>query len=727
MLMIGKGMVMRTEVLQVYGMVCYACTDILENAVTRVQGVVKAEVNYMMDVITISYDEAMADMETILKAAIKAGYRLEKEDRNDETGKKWKQMRRERKKDLRTKILTVFACSVLLNSMKYLLPVWGKLFLGTIVQIIVIKEFYKDAGNGIANRKGNMSLLIAIGATAGYLYSCCALFFSYSEKMLPCFENIAAIVTIVLIGRFIELGARMESVGNIRRLTCYRSEKANVLQNGKITCVRLSELCPGMKFLIRRGEKVPVDGKILEGFVSLDESVITGEYYPVEKSPGESVTGAGYVIDGYAVCEVEKKPDQCLVYQLMEAAASAMSGKKLSVITYVDHLMEYFVPVVLLVAVVTLFLWYGIFSPGNIQKAMECALAVLLVACPCAMSLSVPLSVVHTVGCAAGHGIFIREEGKLEQIGKMKRIVFDKTGTLTTGEIVVRRFWCNGAEADQVLQILHETEKYSVHPIARAIFHFTDKYQCEDDSCKIFEFKELEGGIKAKSKEVVIWIGKREFIESHTGKCLKISGVDDYEKVFFSVGDVEGYFELEDKVRDDVVEAINRIRKLGLDIAVISGDRAQNITRLSEILKIKDVFGNLTPKEKEIMIKQWEKEQGVIMVGDGFNDLPGILQSEVGIAMGCGCDVLKECADIIIGSNQIDKLPDLISLSRAMKKNIYQNLLWAFSYNTVGIIMAVSGVLNPLLAGFAMSFSSIAVIWNAGRMKKIGNKLLENF
>lgn len=715
---------MKTENLQVYGMVCYACTDILENTVKKVKGVAEAKVNYMMDVITIRYNEDITGLDDICKSALKAGYRLEEMAGSDEVRTRGRQLRRKRKKVLRTRILTVFVCSLLLNGLGNILSVWAKLFLATIVQFIVIKEFYQDAGNGIVNKKGNMSLLIAVGTTTGYLYSCYALFYNGHSEWIPCFENIAAIVTMILIGRFIELGIRMESAGSIRQLFGSRSGMVRMLQNGEEVMMKASELCPGMKILIRSGEKVPVDAKIVEGFVSLDEAVITGEYLPVERRAGESVIGASYVIKGYAVCEVEKKPEQSLLYQLMDEASAAMLGKKLSQIAYVEHLMAYFVPGVLFVAVFTLFLWYGFLSPGNIHKAVQSFLAVLLVACPCAMSLAVPLSVIQTIGCAARHGIFIREEGKLEQLGKIKKIVFDKTGTLTKGDIAVRSFGCSQKDCAGVLQILYETEKYSNHPIAGAIKHFTEEYK--SDFCKVYDFQELEGGVTAKTKEMEVYVGHREFVQYHTGKTLQNVRDHEHGRVFFSVGETEGFFELEDTVREDAALAVGRLKKLGLAVAVMSGDKNYNVAALAERLGIEDVYGELLPGEKADMAAEWKKEQGVIMVGDGINDIPGVLKAEVGIAMGCGCDVLQEYADIIIGGSQISKIPALICLSRAMKKNIYQNLWWAFSYNAIGIIMAVTGILSPLLAGFAMAVSSVVVLLNADRMKRIGNKILEN-
>ncbi len=613
---------MTTKRLQVYGMVCYACTDILENAVKEVPGVRTAEVNYMTDTMLVRYEETLTDLERIQKAAAKAGYKLEEEE-TDARKRQGRRLRQKRKKNLRRKILLVFTCSLLLNSLQYLLPDLVTLFLATVVQVVVVKEFYKDAGNGIASKKGNMSLLIAIGTTAGYLYSVYAVIRGKGENLSPCFDNLAAIVTMVLIGRFIELGTRMESGKSIRKLFQSRTETARVLQEGEEICLKVMELCPGMEIRIKSGEKAPIDSKLLEGSVSVDESILTGEYFPIEKAPGDSITGGSYVIRGSALCRVEKKLEETYFYQLLEDASLAMSGKKIAVITVVDRILEYFVPGVLLVAVFTLFFWYGAGKPGDLQKAAECSLAVLLTACPCALGLAVPLSVIHTVGCAAAHGIFIREEGKLEQLGKAEKIVFDKTGTLT------------------------------------------------------------EGRISSKDS-----------------------------------------FESEDTLRGEAYRAIEQLKALGLTIAILSGDREENVTKIGGTLKIETVYSGLSPEDKA----DWIEHGGdrIIMVGDGINDLPGMLKSQIGITLNAGCGAVQDCADLVIGSNRLDRIPEMIRLSRAMNRNIRQNLLGSFLYNTVGIIMAVSGMLSPLLAGFAMSLSSVGVMWNANRMKKIGNKILEN-
>lgn len=613
---------MTTKRLQVYGMVCYACTDILENAVKEVPGVRTAEVNYMTDTMLVRYEETLTDLESIQKAAGKAGYKLEEEETEDQK-RRGRKRRQERKKDLRRKILLVFICSLLLNSCQYLLPDLATLFLATAVQTVVIKEFYKDAGNGIANKKGTMSLLIAIGTTAGYLYSAYAVIWGKDKGMQPCFDNLAAIVTMVLIGRFIELGTRMESGKSIQKLFKGRTETARVWQDGKESRVRVTELCPGMEIGIKSGEKVPIDSIILEGSVSVDESILTGEYFPVEKEPGGRLMGASYVVRGSALCRVEKKLEETCFYHLLEDASLAMSGKRIAVITTVDRILEYFVPGVLLAAAFALFFWYGAGKPGDLQKAAECALAVLLAACPCALSLAVPLSVIHTVGCAAAHGIFIREEGKLEQLGKAEKIVFDKTGTLTEG---------------------------------------------------------------------------------------RFSGKDPFES--------------EDILRGEARRTIEQLKALGLTIAILSGDREENVRKTGEALEVEAVYGGLSPKDKADWIEH--EGDGIIMVGDGINDLPGMLKSQIGITLNAGCGAVQDCADLVIGSNRLDRIPEMIRLSRAMDRNIRQNLLGSFLYNAVGIIMAVSGILSPLWAGFAMSFSSLGVMWNANRMKKIGNKILEN-
>ena len=713
---------MTTKRLQVYGMVCYACTDILENAVKKVQGVQAAEVNYMTDTMLLRYEETITDLEQVRKAAMKAGYKLEdgEADRGKKQGQK---LRQKRKKELRRKILLVFCCSLLLNSFKRLLPGAAKLVLATVVQIVAAGEFYKDAGNGIASRKGNMSLLIAMGTTAGYLYSIYALFGGRGE-LTPCFENLAAIVTMVLIGRFIELGTRVESSKSLRQLFDGRVETATVLQDGEAVCVKVTELRPGMEIQLRSGEKVPVDSTVLKGSVSVDESAVTGEYFPVDKEPGDTVTGAGYVIKGYAVCRVDKRLEETFLYHLIENASFAMSGKKISIITIVDRIMEYFVPGVLCAAVFSLFFWYGIGEPGNLQKAVQCSLAVLLVACPCALSLAVPLSVIHTIGCAALHGIFIREEGKLEQLGKAEKILFDKTGTLTTGELSVRRFWCNQPRAEEILKLLHEAEKYSSHPVARAIVQFTQNY--DSDARGVCDYQELAGGIRAETSGGTLFAGKKEFVEAHTGKKFSDTGFDGNGKVFFSIGDAEGFFAFEDTLREEAVRTVEQLKTLGLDLGILSGDRKENVEETAETLKIGTVYGNLLPEDKADKIERLGETKGIIMVGDGINDLPGMIKSQIGITMGTGCGVLQDCADLIIGSSCLDKIPEVIRLSRAMNRNIRQNLIGSFAYNTIGIIMAISGILSPLSAGFAMSLGSAAVMWNAGRMKKIGNKILEN-
>lgn len=721
-------MAMKTESFSVYGMVCYSCAGILETAVKSVPGVAGVQANYLLDTVKIQFEETTVDTGTLYRAALKAGYRLvERSGNGQEAAKRDKRMRRQRKRELRNRIFLSFCCSLLLNAYQNVLPVWLQLLAASAVQLLVIREFYKDAGNGAVSRKGNMSLLIAVGTTLGYCYSIYALLPNGDPRLRPCFDNVAAIVTMVLIGRFIELGTRMESTEHIRRLFGRRVQQANMVTQNGIKTVSISEVHAGSRLLVRGGERVPVDGKIVDGKLCVDESVMTGEYFPVEKGPGDALTGGSHAVKGSAVYQANREPEESLWYRLLEDASNAMLGRKLSLIRYVDRIMEYFVPLVLFLGIATLFLWYGVWAPGDLHKAMSCSLAVFLTACPCAMSLAVPLSVVHTVGGAAKQGIFIREEGKLEKLGKVKRVVFDKTGTLTTGQLSVCGFLCDPPEkAEELCSLLYYAEKNSIHPIARAICRFTAEKAGKEPA--VSDFREQDGGVEAVTPSGQLWIGNRRFVEKKLGRSLRSVLPEKTEKgtVYFAVGETEGRLELADTLREDAFEAVKSLQEQGICTSVLSGDREENSRDIAERLCIPVAEGGLLPGGKESILAEWKAGGTLAMVGDGMNDLPGLLESDIGIAMGSGCDTLQDCADIIIGSDRLQQIPELILLSRKMRRNILQNLAWAFLYNGAGLLLAAAGVLSPVTAGFAMSISSTAVILNAGRMKRIGNKIWEN-
>ena len=710
---------MKNETFSVSGMVCYSCASILEKAVREIPGIGSVHVNYLMDTMTVSYDEQTTDSDAVSRKALHAGYRISTyssgQDRAD---------RLKRKRCLRNRIFLAFVCSVVLNAFGETLNVWLQLALGTVIQIIAVREFYWEAGQGVFGGKGNMSLLIAVGITCGYLYS---LWVLGRGDILPCFDNMAAIVTMVLIGRFLELGVRMESVSGIRHLLDFKKQEANLItEEGEIRRIPLEKIQKGMYLLVRSGERIPVDGRITQGKLDVDESVMTGEYLPVAKHPGDVLVGGSYAVRGKARCIVDRELRENVFYGLLEEASAAMLGKKLSYIRYVDKLMEYFVPLVFGASVVTLFLWYGLWQPGDFEKAISSSLSVLLVACPCAMSLAVPTSVLHAIGGAAKHGVFIREEGKLEQLGKIHRVVFDKTGTLTTGRIRVSGFWINQPEeTERMVSLLYHAEKAVQHPVAKAICAYTgEKVEKEQILC----INENDGGIVAHTSDGVLYVGNRKYVEAEIGRNLelKIPFEKSDSKVFFVFNDIEGCMVLEDTVREDAFSTVQALKNMGIKVAVLSGDEKKASCVVAGQLKIPVWAGGLQPKDKERILAEWREKETLIMVGDGINDLPGMLASDISIALGSGCEAVRDCADIIIGTDRLQTLSALVLLSKKMTGNIRQNIVWALLYNVIGLIMATSGILSPVTAGFSMSLSSMVVILNAGRMKKIGNKIWEN-
>ncbi len=704
--------------MQVSGMVCYACADILKRALEKTPGVLEAEVNYLMDTVVIRYDDG-ADKEAARQAARRAGYRL---DEMTGEGKSIKELERKRKVRLRRFVLMAFFCSVLLNGFGKAMPAAVQLLLGTLVQGIVVFEFYREAKGALANGRGSMAVLIALAATAGYVYSVFALAVPGGE-MRPCFDNLAAAVTMVLIGRFLELGIRGQSADGIRSLINYKNRKARILTGEGEREISVEEVKPRMRIVVRAGERVPVDGVILEGNLCLDESVLTGEYYPVEKGPGERVEGASIVIRGYGVYETDKKPEENIFYRLMEEASSAMRGKKLVAVSLTDRLMTYFVPAVTVTALITLFAWYGFFRPGDLEKAVECALSVLLAACPCAMGLAVPISVISTLGAAADHGIFIREEGKFERLRRTGTVIFDKTGTLTTGELQVKKFELNYPdEKSRILSLLGGIEKRSNHPAAKAIRRFAVQY---GDETEPEYFQEYWNGVEGGTPLGKMFVGSKEFVEERIGRKLESAQTAKEGSIYFAVGRTEGFLEIEDTLRKGTKEAVERLIQQGIEPVLLSGDKRKEALRIAEKAGITRVEAECSPERKAEMVKACGGKKGVVLAGDGLNDIPGAAEAETGIALGCGCDALQEMADIVIGKNSLLQLPALVELSRALHQNIRQNLAWAFLYNLTGIIMSISGNLNPALAGFAMSVSSLAVLVNGLRMRKKGNKILE--
>lgn len=703
---------MKTEHYFVSGMVCSSCSGILEKIAAKVPGVLSAKVNYMTDTMTLACDEAVFDPQLLERKALQAGFRLSPRDAADAV--QARRLRLQRKKRLRIRIYISFAASVALNSFPSL-PTPIQLALATAVQFIVAAEFLRDAVNGLENRTGNMSMLVFVSTTVAYLYSLFALLFP-GRGAVSCLQNIAAVVMMILIGRFIELGSRMESTQWLESLRRKRVAEVRVINNGAVEQLPLEAVRPGVRLLVKGGERLPIDGLVVSGSLSVDESIVTGEFYPVQRQVGDKVTGSSLAIRGSAVIEAAVSPGEDSFTRLIDSALDSAGGKKLSYIDLVERLMRYFVPAVFAAAAVAALIWYGYAAPGDLDKAVRCAVAVMMVACPCAMSLAVPLAVTGAVCCCLKNGIFVCDEGKLDKLKDVDIVVFDKTGTVMKKEMRLERVQLSGpwTEAD-VLPALGCLASLSAEPALAAAAEAAKAWPPLPGKPLLLE--ESGEGLKALTSAGEVRIGTRAFMLAEgfdAGETPAAAG----RAVYFSVGEARGLLLLSEEARSDAAACFSALAELGKKIYILSGDRPENLAPLRQLPGVSAAEGGLGPEDKKARIEELKRAGTVMMVGDGLNDMPGALCADITVTLGDSCDALQSAADIVAGRSKLMDLPRLIRLSALMRSNIRQNLFFSAAYNLAGLILAGAGIITPLTAGFAMSISSVIVVLNAGRLKR---------
>lgn len=704
---------MKTEHYIVSGMICSSCSVILERIAERIPGVTSAKVNYMTDTMVLNYEEGSFSHEQLERKAIQAGFRLTPREAADATESR--RLRLQRKKSLRIRIYLAFTASVILNSFPSL-PSPVQLALAVVVQAIVAAEFMRDAVNGLENRTGNMSMLVFVSTNVAFLYSLFAILFP-EEGAIPCLPNIAAVVMMILIGRFIELGSRMENTELLERLRRRKSLSVRVLSNEKVEQLPLGEVRPGMHLLIKGGERIPIDGVVISGSLSVDESIVTGEFYPMRREAGDKVIGSSLVIRGNATIEASVAPENDTFTRLIDSALDSVNGKRVGYIDLVEKVMRYFVPSVFILSAAAALAWYGYFSPGNLDKAVRCAVAIMMVACPCAMSLAVPLAVTGAVSCCLKNGIFVCDEGKLDKLRNVDVVVFDKTGTIMKKQMKLSRVIINGkGSTSDILPILGGLSSLAPDPAFEAIAVAAKGFPVLSGSSTLL--MEQSGGIKAIISGTEVCAGTRDFIESLGITPAKLPPDAPGHAVFFLIGETSGVVQLEEEFRDDAIECFSRLAGMGKKIYILSGDRSENLLTLKRLPGVIAVEGGLGPEDKKVYIEKLKGTGTVMMVGDGLNDMPGALSADLTVTLGDSCDALQSAADIIAGRSKLMDLPRLVMLSEQMHKNMRQNLLLSATYNFIGLILAGAGIITPLTAGFAMSISSVIVVLNASRLKK---------
>src|SRR2546422_788177 len=733
-----------TLTIPIEGMSCASCVAKIEHGLSAVPGVSRAAVNLATEQATVEYQPGVTDPAAIQETIRSLGYTpvlpaapaaqaiVSPESREDRKQVAYRALKR------RFWVAAALSVPVMLLGMsEHLgLPVsqetsfWLQLLLTTPVQFWAGWQFYKGAWAVARHGTTDMNTLIALGTSAAYGYSVAAtvapgVFTAGGAIPQVYFDSSAAIITLILLGRVLEAQAKGRTSEALTRLIGLQAKQARVIRDGRELDIPVEEVKVGDIVIVRPGEKVPVDGVILEGTSSLDESMLTGESVPVDKSPGDQVIGATLNKTGYFRFKATQVGADTALAQIVRLVEEAQ-GSKPPIARLVDQVAAIFVPIVIAVALLTFGLWLAFGPEPAFTKALLNFVAVLIIACPCALGLATPTSIMVGIGRGAEYGILIRSGAALEQARALTTVVLDKTGTLTTGELAVKEIVVRqeGWSREKLLQFAASAEQGSEHPIGKAIAKMARELRIALEPLK--GFAAVPGhGIRATVKGQPVRGGNLRVMEVDGLKVGRLEAEAarlaeaGLTPMFVAVGGtVVGVIAVADTVKKHAREAVSALKIMGLDVVMITGDNPRTAAAVAKEVSIERVLAEVLPEAKALEVKRLQGEGWrVAMVGDGVNDAPALAQADVGIAIGAGTDVAREAADGTLICGDLRGVATAIQLSRATMRNIKQNLLAAFIYNVLLIPVAALGWLNPILAAAAMGASSVSVVSNALRLR----------
>lgn len=763
---------MKKETYDITGMSCAACSARIEKGISGMEGMQQCSVNLLKNSMTVSYDEAELDSGKIIHQVEDIGYGASlhqtqgskttgrgKNGATDAAAEAAKQMKQ------RLIVSLVFTIPLFYISMGHMagwpLPSWllgarnhmifaFTQFLLVLPVLIAGGHYFKNGLRNLWHRSPNMDSLIALGSGAAFVYGIYAIYkiawgFSIEDMdmvetfgMNLYFESSAMILTLITLGKFMEARAKSKTSEAITKLMDLAPKTAKVLRNGQEEEISVDDVQNGDILVVRDGDTVPVDGKITEGFASVDESAITGESLPVDKQTGDPVTGGTINRTGYFQMEATAVGEHTTLSKIIQLVDDATSSKA-PIAKLADRVSSVFVPVVITIALLAAILW--LLAGQSFEFALSVAISVLVISCPCALGLATPTAIMVGTGRGAAKGILIKSAEALEITHSIDTVVLDKTGTVTQGKPVVTDVIALEADGKaagentqaytELLQLAFSLEKMSSHPLAEAIVKKAEA--CSAAFQEVSDYEMIPGqGIAGTIDKVRCLAGNRKLMETNridisvaAGLQEKLADEGKTPLYFAQGGKFLGVIAAADVVKPTSREAIARLQEMGMDVIMLTGDNARTAEAIKKQVGIKTVIADVLPQDKEEKVRQLQ-EQGhkVAMVGDGINDAPALARADVGIAIGAGTDVAIESADIVLMKSDLMDAASAVSLSRAVIRNIKQNLFWAFFYNAIGIPVA-AGVLypafhillNPMIGAAAMSFSSVSVVSNALRLR----------
>ncbi|MEC1077938.1 heavy metal translocating P-type ATPase [Bacillus safensis] len=739
---LGYDVVMEQAEFDIEGMTCAACANRIEKKINRMDGVDHGSVNFALETLQVTYHPGQTSANDIKDAVQSIGYSLiEPAADQAEEGKKDHRQAAIEKQTARFLFSMILSLPLLWAMVSHFsftsfiwLPEafmnpWVQLALAAPVQFIVGWPFYVGAYKALRNKSANMDVLVALGTSAAFFYSLYESIQSAirgTHEAALYYETSAVLITLIVLGKLMEARAKGRSSEAIQKLMGLQAKEAVIERDGKQMTVPISDVKVNDLVFVKPGEKVPVDGEIIEGTTAIDESMITGESLPVDKTAGDMVIGATINKNGFIKIKATKVGKETALSQIIRVVEQAQ-GSKAPIQRMADQISGIFVPIVVGIAVLTFLIWFFFVDPGNVTSALETFIAVIVIACPCALGLATPTSIMAGSGRAAESGILFKGGEHLEVTQSLDTVVLDKTGTVTKGEPSLTDVlaYANWTE-DTLLQLAGSAEQQSEHPLARAITDGMKERGLEAVEVEAFQ-ADPGHGIEAKAAGHKLLIGTRKLLQKHHIQYEQIEAsvttLEEQGKTAMLVaidGEVAGIVAVADTIKSSSPQAIARLKEQGIHVVMMTGDNKLTAEAIAKQAGIDHVIAEVLPEEKAAHIAALQ-EQGkkVAMVGDGINDAPALATANIGMAVGTGTDVAMEAADITLMTGDLHAIADALEFSKKTMRNIKQNLFWALAYNCIGIPIAAFGFLAPWLAGAAMAFSSVSVVLNALRLQRL--------
>lgn len=743
--MSDKGLVSKmtvaTDNFDIQGMHCAACATRIEKVVANIEGVIDIHVNLATEKGRVTYDKQATTITPILQKIKNIGFEAKTASENTQVHANEKQMELTtlKRKFILSALLTFPLAWAMFSHFNWTASIYipelfqqpyFQLALTIPIQFIIGYPFYANAWKALKNGSANMDVLVVLSTSAAFFYSHYLTFSPLSsnqtEPVVLYYETCAFIITFILLGRYLEAKTKWKTTEAIQQLYELQTNLATLYKNGKEFHMPITDIVPGNIIIVKPGEKVPMDGQVINGASLINESLLTGESTPVHKGYGNLVYAGTINQNGALQIKVTKRDDETTLSQIIRVVEEAQISKA-PIQHIADKVTGVFVPIVIVIALTTFAAWYLFFHPGHFNEALEKMITVLIIACPCALGLATPTSVMVGSGRATQRGILFKEGKYLELLSKCTTIIFDKTGTLTKGTPQVTDIYSEDLYEKELLTIIGAVEQHSEHPIAKAITTLAmTKTPHLPNASQVIS---LPGyGVKAivNGKSVMIanpnyFLKNNLSIPSHMQQVMTTL-TEEAKTVMIVQIDTSfaGVIAVADEIKSSAAPTVTRLKQMGFTVGMLTGDNKSTGLAVAEDLRITTLRTEVPPQDKATFIKQLQKKgHRVMMVGDGINDAPALTVANVGVALGTGSDIAIDSGDVTIMKGDIERLIEAIIISKKTMINIKQNLLWAFLYNIIMIPFAMLGFLAPWLAGAAMALSSVSVVLNSLRLKRV--------